>query len=113
MRVPIALLSCVVICSAAAADDATLIQRVTDLESRVSALEQLLEKVDTKDRWKDTILWQRIKQEMSSGDIQKLLGKSSRIEEKIFVTWYYHPTSKLHSYVWFDEGKVLGWEAPR
>lgn len=112
LRTPIALLASVLICSSASADEMVLKQRVTDLESRVSALEQLLEDVSAKDRWKDPVLWQRIKKEMSSNDIEKLLGKPTRIEQQIFASWYYHPTSKLHSYIWFDEGKVLGWEAP-
>ncbi|OOZ41531.1 hypothetical protein BOW53_03205 [Solemya pervernicosa gill symbiont] len=106
----IALFSTALICSTAWADESALAQRVIDLENRVTTLEMLLEETNTKDRWKDPILWQRIKKEMSSNEIRKLLGKPARVEEAIFVTWYYHQTSKLHSYIWFDEGKVLGWE---
>ncbi|RLJ20276.1 hypothetical protein DJ030_07140 [bacterium endosymbiont of Escarpia laminata] len=102
----------VLICNPVLADERVLKQRISDLENRVTALEQLMEETGSKDRWKDLILWQRIKKEMSSDDTRKLLGKPGRVEEQIFTTWYYHPTSKLHSYVWFDEGKVLGWEAP-
>ena len=47
---------------------------------------------------------------MSETDVRKLLGNPARKEEAIFPTWYYHKTSKDHSHVWFDEGKVLGWE---
>ncbi len=112
LRIPVALLSLALIYGSVSADEVVLKQRVADLETRVLALEQLLEEMGSKDRWKDPILWQRIKKEMNSDDIQKLLGKPDRIEQQIFVTWYYHPTSKLHSYVWFDESKVLGWEAP-
>lgn len=107
-----ALLAATLVCGTASAGEMVLKQRVTELETRVSVLEQLLEDAGTKDRWKDPIIWSRIKKEMSGGDIKKLLGRPDRIEEQIFISWYYHPTSKLHSYVWFDEGKVLGWEAP-
>ncbi len=100
------------ICHSAIADDLALKQRISDLEKRVTTLEKHLQNTVQKDLWKDAILWQRIKKEMNSNDISKLLGKPTRIEEQIFTTWYYHPTSKLHSFVWFDEGKVLGWEAP-
>ena len=112
MKTLTVLLGSLLICNAPLADEMLLKHRVTDLEKRVSALEQMLEEVSAKGRWKDPILWQRIKKEMSTDDIRKLLGKPARVEEQIFTTWYYHPTSKLHGFVYFDEGKVLGWEAP-
>ena len=92
------------------ADEATLTQRVAEPKSRVQKLEQLLDEKFADDRWKDPILWSRIRLGMSQGDIRKLLGKPARVEEAIFTTWYYHKTSKDHSHVWFDEGKVLRWE---
>ena len=112
LKAVFAALSYALICGTAQADESTLLQRIVDLEKRVTSLEQALEEVSSKDRWKDPILWQRIKKEMSTGDMRKLLGQPARVEEQIFTTWYYHPSSKLHSYVWFDEGKVLGWKAP-
>lgn len=99
------------ICSSQAqGDDLSLEQRVAELESRVQKLEGLLDEKFADDRWKDGILWSRIRPGMSEEDVRKLLGKPARVEEAIFTTWYYHETSKLHSHVWFDEGKVLGWE---
>ncbi len=94
----------------APADDASLEQRVTELESRVQKLERLLDEKFADDRWKDGILWSRLRPGMSYDDVRKLLGKPAKIEEAIFTTWYYHKTSKLHSHVWFDQGKLLGWE---
>jgi hypothetical protein len=94
----------------ARADDAVLEKRVIELEARVEKLERLLDERFADDRWKDGILWSRIRTGMSEEDIRKLLGKPARIEKAIFTTWYYHKTSKDHAYVWFDEGKVLGWE---
>ena len=94
------------------ADETLLKQRITELERRVANLEQRLEKIDADDRWKDPILWRRIKKGMDQDQITRLLGEPARVEAQIFATWYYHPTSKRHSFVWFDEGKVLGWEAP-
>ncbi len=95
------------------ADDVQQMKRqITDLEKRVAALEQQLTDIGAKDRWKDRLLWQRIKKEMPASDVRKLLGKPARVQEQIFDTWYYHPTSKLHGYVWFDEDRVLGWELP-
>ena len=94
----------------ALADDASLQQRVTELENRVQKLEQLLEEKFADDRWKEPILWSRIRTGMSDVDVRKLLGNPARIEKAIFTTWYYHKTSIDHSHVWFDDGKVLGWE---
>ncbi|MGV6825673.1 MAG: outer membrane protein assembly factor BamE domain-containing protein [bacterium] len=94
------------------ADDAVLEKRVGDLEARVEKLEQLLDERFSDERWKEGILWSRIRTGMSEEDIRKLLGKPARKEEAIFTTWYYHKTSKDHYHVWFDEGKVLGWEGP-
>lgn len=96
----------------AQADQTELMQRVIELEKRVAELEQQVNDLSGKDRWKDPILWQGLKKDMNARDVVKLLGKPARTEEQIFPTWYYHPTSKTHSYVWFDEGKVLGWELP-
>ena len=94
----------------ARADDAALQQRVTELEARVQNLERLLDEKFADDRWQDPILWSRIRPGMSETDVRKLLGKPARIEQAIFTTWYYHKTSKDHAHVWFDDGKVLGWE---
>ena len=91
-------------------DDAALEDRIAELEARVEKLERLLDEKFADDRWKDPILWSRIRKNMSETDIRKLLGKPARVENHIFTTWYYHKTSKDHSHVWFDEGKVLGWE---
>ncbi len=91
-------------------DISSLKQQVSELEDRVQKLEKLLEEKFADDRWKDGILWSRIRRGMSFEDVRKLLGKPTRVEEAIFTTWYYHKTSNLHSHVWFDEGKVLGWE---
>ena len=92
------------------ADDIAIEQRIVELEARVEKLERLLDEKFADDRWKDPILWSRIRKNMSETDIRKLLGKPARVEDHIFTTWYYHKTSKDHSHVWFDEGKVLGWE---
>jgi hypothetical protein len=92
------------------ADDASLAQRVTELENRVHKLERLLDEKFADDRWKDPILWSRVRPGMNETDVRKLLGKPSRVEKTVFTTWYYHKTSKDHSHVWFDDGKVLGWE---
>jgi len=92
------------------ADEFSLKQRVIELEARVQKLEQLLEEKFADDRWKDPVLWSRVRPGMSKNDVRKLLGKPTRVEQAIFTTWYYHKTSKDHSHVWFDEGKVLGFQ---
>lgn len=108
VRVLIVLFTASLFFPLAQADDVPLERRVMELEKRMLEFERRLEELSPNDRWKDPTLWRRIKKGMTTGDIRKLLGKPRRIEEQIFTTWYYHPTSKLHSYVWFDEGKVLG-----
>lgn len=113
-RIPWLLAAAMLLASpAAVADDAYLRQEISELEKRISALEQRLGELEGNERWKDAILWQRLKEGMSSDGVMRLLGRAARIEEQVFTTWYYHPSSKLHSYVWFDEGAVLGWEAPQ
>ncbi|MEJ2214439.1 MAG: outer membrane protein assembly factor BamE [Gammaproteobacteria bacterium] len=92
------------------ADEDSLKQRLIELEARVQKLEQLLEEKFADDRWKDPILWSRVRPGMSENDVRKLLGEPARVEQAIFTTWYYHKTSIDHSHVWFDEGKVLGFE---
>lgn len=96
----------------AIAADADLKQRIFELEQRMLRLEQRMEEINSKDRWRDPTLWNQVKKEMNAGQIRKLLGKPNRVEEHIFTTWYYHPTSKLHGFVWFDNTKVLGWKPP-
>jgi hypothetical protein len=105
-----ALLAWLVTSNHVRADDASLAQRVNELEKRVHQLERLLDEKFADDRWKDPILWSRVRPGMSETDVRKLLGKPSRVEKAVFTTWYYHKTSKDHSHVWFDDGKLLGWE---
>ena len=92
------------------ADNAALEQRVAELEHAVQQMQRLLDEKFADDRWKEPILWSRIRPGMTESDVRKLLGKPTRIEQAIFTTWYYHETSRDHSHVWFDEGKVLGFE---
>lgn len=80
------------------------------LEERLLKVERLLDEKFSDQRWQEPMLWSRIRTGMTEADIRKLLGEPSRIEHAIFTTWYYHKTSKDHSHVWFDEGKVLGWQ---
>lgn len=98
--------------SAHAADNALLGQRLEALEARVAELERQLRESRMGNRWKDPRLWQRIHRGMDGAAIRELLGPPERKEQRVFDTWYYHPTSKRHSYVWFDEGAVLGWSGP-
>ncbi len=91
------------------ADSAALEKRVAELEARMRQVEALLDEKLSDERWKDAILWSRIRTGMSENDVRKLLGKPARIEQAVFTTWYYHKTSIDHSHVWFDEGQVLGW----
>lgn len=113
LRLLTTLLTTSLVCSAAIANETYLRQRIVDLEKRVLVLEQRLEGGAALQRWKDPILWRRIKKGMTTSDIITLLGKANRVEEQVFTTWYYHQTSKRHSFIWFDEDKVLGWKAPK
>jgi hypothetical protein len=112
LRVLAALCTCLPLASSLRASDVSLQQQIDELTQRVVSLEQQLDGLSGKNNWKDPAYWARLKVEMPAADVEKLLGKPERIEEQIFTTWYYHGTSKLHSYIWFDEGKVLGWELP-
>jgi len=113
LRLLATLLATGLVCSSAIASEEYLKQRIIDLEKRVVVLEQRLEGGAALQRWKDPILWRRIKKGMTTSDIITLLGKANRVEEQVFTSWYYHQTSKRHSFIWFDEDKVLGWKAPK
>ncbi|NNJ95873.1 MAG: hypothetical protein HKP12_01785, partial [Gammaproteobacteria bacterium] len=63
----------------AQADDVVLEKRIIELEARVEKLERLLDERFADDRWKDPILWSRIRKNMSETDIRKLLGKPARV----------------------------------
>ncbi|MBF0264483.1 MAG: hypothetical protein HQL46_04365 [Gammaproteobacteria bacterium] len=89
-----------------------LANKLDILEKKIERLEKQLSSAKNNEDWKDPILWLQIKKDMTTSEIAKLMGSPAKIEEAIFVTWYYHRTSKLHSFIWFDEGKVLGWKAP-
>ena len=92
------------------ADTTELEQRIANLEARLAKIELLLDEKFADDRWRDPVLWSRIRPGMSETTVRKLLGKPARVEQAIFTTWYYHKSSIDHSLVWFDEGKVLGFE---
>ena len=94
------------------ASEASLQKQIDDLTKRIVVLEKEVIALSGRENWKDPVYWQKLKKEMKQADVIKLLGKPARIEEQIFTTWYYHGSSKLHSFIWFDEGKVLGWELP-
>ena len=108
--VAVALGLSVLLCGQLQADDADIHKRVSELEARVQKMERLLDEKFADDRWREPVLWSRIRTGMSEDDVRKLLGKPTRVETAIFTTWYYHKTSIDHSHVWFDEGKVLGWQ---
>ena len=107
------LASTLVFCSSAGAEEKSLEQRIVELEKRISALEAQLNGAEPiKEPWKNPATWAGIKNGMPETDVKKLLGEPSRIVDRVFTTWYYHPKSELHAFVWFDEGKVVGWEPP-
>ena len=91
---------------------ASIEERLQQLEQRVTELETAIDVEQSRNRWKESIFWLRLKKDMSQRDVRQILGTPGRIEEQIFTPCYYHPTSKIHSFVWFDEDKVLGWTAP-
>jgi len=95
-----------------AAEQAILMNMILELQHRVTRLEEQLKAPENSDRWKDPLIWNRIKKDMPDSEIKKLIGKPFRVEQQIFETWYYHPSSKLHSFIWFDEARVLGWKGP-
>lgn len=87
-------------------------QRVHKLEQQLLKLQQTVAALNDKDSWKDPRTWMNIKKEMTDFEVKKILGSPARVEQQIFTTWYYHQSTKLHSYVWFDDGRVLGWKLP-
>jgi hypothetical protein len=94
------------------AAEAELQKQIDLLTTRVEMLEQLVSSLSGSNNWKDPLYWSKLKRDMPEMDVVKIMGKADRIEEQVFTTWYYHPTSRMHSFIWFDDGKVLGWKLP-
>jgi len=96
--------------------DTDLEQRVSDLENRVTAIEEALSETETIDisdkRWQEVEIWRQLRVGMSEKQVQELLGRPLRVNGGAMATWYYSETG-FHSYVVFQRGRLIRWTEPR
>ena len=96
--------------------DTALEQRVSDLENRVTAIEEALSETETigisDKRWQEVEIWRQLRVGMSEKQVQELLGRPLRVNGGAMARWYYSE-HRFHSYVVFQSGKLFSWTEPR
>jgi hypothetical protein len=91
-------------------------REIREIKLRLSKLESLLsnpgnaqESVASRDGWKSVMNWRKLYKDMSTGDVQKLLGEPHRVDGGNLANWHYQNGGR----VVFYEGKVDHWREPR
>ena len=87
-------------------------QRVSELENRVTLIEETLSGTDTIDtpdrRWQEIENWRQLREGMSEDQVQELLGQPIRIDGGGLTIWYYSRGGSVH----FNRGRVNRWFEP-
>lgn len=93
--------------------DSDLEQRVSDLENRVTLIEEALlgtDTIATTDKgWQDVENWRKLRVRMSEKQVQELLGPPVRIDGGGMATWDYSRGGRVR----FMDGRVHSWTEPR
>ncbi|MDP1524559.1 MAG: hypothetical protein Q8M20_01995 [Rhodocyclaceae bacterium] len=91
-------------------------REIREIKLRLSKLESLLsnpgnaqESVTSHDGWKAVMNWRKLYKDMSTSDVQKILGEPHRVDGGNLVSWHYQNGGR----VVFYEGKVDHWREPR
>ncbi len=91
-------------------------KEIQELKLRVSKLESLLsnpskaqEPVTSSEGWKSILNWRMLTTDMSTSDVQKILGAPHRVDGGVIAHWYYQNGGE----VTFFDGKVHRWREPR
>jgi hypothetical protein len=91
-------------------------KEIQEIKLRLSKLESLLsnpskaeELVTSSEGWKSVMNWRKLTTDMSTSDVQKILGAPHRVNGGSITDWYY-PNGGT---VTFLEGKVHQWQEPR
>ncbi len=91
-------------------------KEIQELKLRVSELESLLiksntvqEVVTTGEGWKSITNWRKLTTDMSTSDVQKILGEPHYVSGGTVAYWDYPNDGR----VFFYKGKVSQWQEPR
>lgn len=83
--------------------------RLSKLESLISNPSKAQELVTSVEGWKSVKNWRMLTTDMSTSDVQKILGEPHRVDGGSLTVWYYQNGGR----VFFLEGKVSSWMEPR
>ena len=83
--------------------------RLSKLESLLSNPSKAQELVTSGEGWKSVMNWRKLTKDMSTSDVQKILGEPHRVDGGTFTKWYYQNDGRIIFY----EGKVDNWREPR
>ena len=91
-------------------------KEIQETKLRLSKLEALLSNPSNAQNpaasgegWKSVMNWRKLTNDMSTSDVQRILGEPDRIDGGTLALWYY----KNHGTVTFLSGKVQRWSEPR
>jgi hypothetical protein len=83
--------------------------RLSKLESLLSNPSKAEELVTSSEGWKSVMNWRKLTTDMSTSDVQKILGAPHRVDGGRFTIWHYQNDGRVNFY----EGKVDRWTEPR
>jgi hypothetical protein len=83
--------------------------RLLKLESMLNNPGNTQEPATSHDGWKSVMNWRKLYKEMSTRDVQKILGEPQRVDGGNLASWHYQNGGR----VVFYEGKVDHWREPR
>lgn len=83
--------------------------RLSKLESLLSSPSKAQEPVTSGEGWKSVKNWRTLTTDMSTSDVQKILGEPYRVDGGNIATWYYQNDGIVNFY----KGKVHDWREPR
>jgi hypothetical protein len=83
--------------------------RLSQLESLLSNPSNAQKPVATAEGWRSVVNWRKLNTDMSTSDVQRILGEPHRVDGGTFAQWDYQNGGR----VFFYEGRVSRWTEPR
>ena len=83
--------------------------RLSKLESLLSNPSNAQKPVTSGEGWKSVMNWRKLTTDMSTSDVQKILGEPDRVDGGTIATWYYQNGGRIT----FFMGKAHEWMEPR
>jgi len=92
-------------------------QKISELEKRITRLESIIlnsksEEIEFSDKWKNKSLWRSLKTNMTTTQVEDILGIPKKIDGGSYSTWFYSD-KEWHSIVSFYDGLLESWTEPR